>query len=91
MQPYQEADGTSGIEGYETGEDYIRVRFRDGTEYVYTHESTGSDAVDRMKELAAADAGSTRSSTRTCGPATHGRNRSTSPRSSVGNRPSCTR
>ena len=52
MQPYQGADGTSGIDAYETGEDFIRVRFRDGTVYVYTHESTGQEAVDRMKALA---------------------------------------
>ena len=42
MQPYQGAEGTSGIEAYETGDDYIRVRFHDGTVYVYTHERTSA-------------------------------------------------
>jgi hypothetical protein len=52
MQPYRDLSGTSGVQSYEYGDDWIRVRFRLGDAYVYDYASTGLHHVERMKELA---------------------------------------
>ncbi|MDO9557186.1 MAG: hypothetical protein Q7J82_06355 [Coriobacteriia bacterium] len=37
---------------YEVGPDYIRVRFSDGSVYLYTYASAGESNIERMKQLA---------------------------------------
>ena len=57
MERYQDLSGTSGIESYEVGDDWIKVRFRGGYAYTYNHASAGVDHVERMKALARAGRG----------------------------------
>lgn len=54
MQPYANTNGDSGIVSYQSGADYINVKFRGGrwTMYVYTYVSAGSSAIETMKNLA---------------------------------------
>lgn len=51
-QQYADPDGDSSVDAYQNGPDYIRVRFSDGSEYLYTYNSAGADDVERMKQLA---------------------------------------
>lgn len=51
-QEYADPDGDSSVDAYEIGEDYIRVRFSDGSVYLYTYASAGAPHIERMKELA---------------------------------------
>jgi hypothetical protein len=53
MQAYKNIDGDSGVIAYEGGSDFIRVKFKDGTIYVYTHTSAGAHNITQMKTLAA--------------------------------------
>jgi hypothetical protein len=57
MIPYADEGGDSGVAGYETGDYWIRVRFKDDSVYFYTNDSAGSENVERMKALAAAGEG----------------------------------
>jgi hypothetical protein len=57
MEPYGNRQGDSGIVAYEAGADFIRVQFRSGEVYLYTHRSAGLENVERMKWLAAAGRG----------------------------------
>ena len=52
MQPYTDPDHDSGISAYEIGDDYIKVKFKDGMIYLYTYSSAGSGNVEQMKRLA---------------------------------------
>ncbi|MBN2414063.1 hypothetical protein JXQ31_20480 [candidate division KSB1 bacterium] len=52
MEHYKNLDGNSGIEAYEEGTDFIRVQFLDGSIYLYTYDSTGSQNIEHMKQLA---------------------------------------
>ena len=52
MKPYENLSGNSGVEAYELGPDFIRVRFRSGGTYLYTYENVGEENVEKMKELA---------------------------------------
>lgn len=52
MQRYKNIEGHSGVLAYETGTDYIKVRFTSGDNYLYTNEVTGSSKVQIMKRLA---------------------------------------
>lgn len=52
MIPYKDLDGDSGVAAYEYGEDYIKVQFKGGATYTYTHNSAGSTHVENMKQLA---------------------------------------
>lgn len=52
MNPYKDIDGDSGVEAYEIGEDFIRVRFSKGGVYLYTYASAGAGNVEEMKRLA---------------------------------------
>lgn len=52
MKRYKNLSGDTGIEAYETGPDFIRIRFEDGGVYLYTNASTGQDNVAEMKALA---------------------------------------
>ena len=52
MTPYGNLGGNSGIEAYEIGPDFIRVQFADGSVYLYTYASAGSQNIEHMKQLA---------------------------------------
>jgi hypothetical protein len=52
MNPYRDINGDSGVNGYESGEDFIRVQFKGGSIYLYTYESAGAEAIEQMKRLA---------------------------------------
>lgn len=52
MQPYRNLAGDSGVVAYETGADFIRVRFIGGDTYLYTYRSAGARNVEQMKLLA---------------------------------------
>lgn len=57
MQQYANRGGNSGIQAYELGADYIRVRFSDGSVYLYTNASAGSQNIEIMKGLASSGQG----------------------------------
>jgi len=52
MEPYKNRGGDSNVVAYEVATDSIKVQFRDGSVYLYTYQSTGQDAIERMKALA---------------------------------------
>jgi len=52
MEHYRNLGGYSGVAAYEIGDDYIKVRFLDGSIYLYNHQSTGRDDIEHMKKLA---------------------------------------
>ena len=52
MKRYKNLSGGSGIVAYESGPDFIRVRFSSGSVYLYTYESADPDDIEQMKELA---------------------------------------
>jgi hypothetical protein len=52
MHRYKNLAGNSGVQGYEIGLDCVRVEFRNGCIYTYTHESAGELNVRLMKALA---------------------------------------
>jgi hypothetical protein len=52
MKRYKKLSGDTGIDAYEAGRDFIRIRFEDGGVYLYTDESTGADNIAEMKALA---------------------------------------
>ncbi|NML33618.1 hypothetical protein [Paraburkholderia antibiotica] len=52
MQRYRNLSGDSGVDAYEPGDDFIKVRFRQGVVYWYTAASVGAAHVDVMKRLA---------------------------------------
>ena len=52
MKVYRDIGGDSGVYGYEYGEDWIKVQFKDGAVYEYTNTSAGKGNIDTMKRLA---------------------------------------
>jgi hypothetical protein len=52
MQPYLDLNHDSGISAYESGEDFIRVWFKDGAGYEYSSLSAGMQNIIAMNELA---------------------------------------
>lgn len=52
MEVYKDIDGDSGVSAYEIGEDFIRVRFKTGAQYLYTYQSAGRHKIEEMKRLA---------------------------------------
>jgi hypothetical protein len=53
MKPYKNRNGNSGITHYETGKDFIRIRFTGSPRiYMYTNTITGSIHIRKMKALA---------------------------------------
>lgn len=52
MKTYRDYDNDSNIMGYEYGEDWIRVYFKDNSEYEYTGSSCTQYAINQMKLLA---------------------------------------
>ncbi len=57
MEKYENKGGNSGVDVYECGTDFIRVRFNDGGQYLYTNDSAGIDEIQKMQELARAGQG----------------------------------
>lgn len=52
MQAYEDTAHASGVSAYETGDDFIVVRFKSGEVYVYDYRSAGRVVVEKMKRLA---------------------------------------
>jgi hypothetical protein len=57
MQWYKNLSGDSGVEGFETRKDSIKIRFRGGAVYLYTYKSAGKNKIEKMKRLALAGKG----------------------------------
>ncbi len=57
MEEYKNLRGESGVTAYEIGDDFIKVQFHDGAIYLYTYQSAGREAIERMKNLAIAGEG----------------------------------
>ncbi|HTJ29298.1 MAG TPA: hypothetical protein VL346_02275, partial [Acidobacteriaceae bacterium] len=49
---YRNPSGTSGILGYETGPDFIRLWWDEEKPFTYTYESVGREHIEAMKRLA---------------------------------------
>jgi hypothetical protein len=52
MKPYRDKRGKSGVSAYETGPDFIIVRFKSGDTYLYGASRPGPYDVAMMKQLA---------------------------------------
>lgn len=52
MQRYQSSNTNSGIIAFDILPDGISIKFRDGSVYLYTSESTGSKHIAQMEKLA---------------------------------------
>ena len=52
MEKYLNLGGDSGVRFYEIGEDFIRVKFSDGSIYEYTEDSCGKYNLNEMIRLA---------------------------------------
>jgi predicted transcriptional regulator len=52
MQKYKTTDHNTGVIAFESGKDSITLKFRDGSEYLYTNKSAGPAAIAEMKTLA---------------------------------------
>ena len=52
MERYKNLRGDSGVVAYENGPDFIKVQFGDGSAYLYTYASAGTQNVEHMKQLA---------------------------------------
>jgi hypothetical protein len=57
MRRYRNLDGASGVRAYQLLDDAIAVRFANGVTYLYDDATTGRDAVQHMRRLAAAGRG----------------------------------
>ncbi|TXC88046.1 hypothetical protein [Paraburkholderia azotifigens] len=57
MKRYRNLSGSSGVVAYETTDDGITVKFRDGYFYLYNHATPGEQEVEEMKWLAVAGRG----------------------------------
>jgi len=58
MQRYK-STVNSGVLAYEIGDDRIKIKFLDGTIYLYTYQSAGTENIEQMKTLANAGRGLT--------------------------------
>lgn len=52
MERYRNLGRDSGVAAYESGTDFIRVQFNDGSIYRYTCSSAGAGNIEHMKQLA---------------------------------------
>ncbi|HCC06182.1 TPA: hypothetical protein DEP94_02410 [Candidatus Nomurabacteria bacterium] len=52
MKTYTDGDNDSNIMGYDYGESWIRVYFKDNSEYEYAGGEVGQYVIDQMKYLA---------------------------------------
>jgi hypothetical protein len=53
MKAYRDVKHTSNVSGYGAGKTWIIVQFKDGSMYLYTNKSCGTDQVREMKRLGA--------------------------------------
>ncbi len=54
---YKNLGGDSGVYSYEIGDSWIRIKFSDGSVYLYTSSKPGVSEVNKMKQLAEAGQG----------------------------------
>lgn len=52
MYTYKDVGGNSGITAYDSGVDWFMIRFKDGSLYLYTKQSTTPERIEYMRELA---------------------------------------
>jgi hypothetical protein len=52
MKSYENVGGSSAIVAFEIGDDSIKVKFMDGSVYLFTYQSAGSANVEQMKKYA---------------------------------------
>lgn len=52
METYKNLGGNSGISSYAFENDFIKIKFKDGSVYLYTYASTGMENVEQMKKFA---------------------------------------
>jgi hypothetical protein len=52
MQSYKNQGRDTGVIAYQISDEGIYVEFRDNSVYLYTAESTGVAAIEKMKDLA---------------------------------------
>jgi len=52
MERYKNLSGDSGVLAYELRDDGIKVQFTEGTTYLYTIKSAGTENIETMKRLA---------------------------------------
>jgi hypothetical protein len=52
MQSYKNQGRDTGVIAYQISDEGIYVEFRDSSVYLYTAESTGVAAIEKMKDLA---------------------------------------
>ncbi|MCC2643066.1 MAG: hypothetical protein K0S45_3479 [Nitrospira sp.] len=52
MKRYKNLSRNSGVVAYQTGPDFVKVQFSEGTVYVYDYASAGSHNIEHMKRLA---------------------------------------
>jgi hypothetical protein len=52
MEQYRNLSGKSGVQEYELGSDFIKVKFKKGGTYLYTYKSASQIKVEKMKILA---------------------------------------
>jgi hypothetical protein len=52
MERYRNLSGDSGVDAYEIGDDFVKVRFRPGVVYWYTEASVGAQHLGALKRLA---------------------------------------
>jgi hypothetical protein len=59
VKPYKNTNRNAGIIAYETGDDFIKIKFNDGKIYLYNNESPGKLHVKQMKLFAQKGSGLT--------------------------------
>ena len=52
MEIYRNVSGDSGVDQYEIGDNFIKVQFSTGAQYLYTYSSAGMSNIEHMKKLA---------------------------------------
>jgi hypothetical protein len=52
MKHYTDRDNNSNVMGYDYGDDWIVVYFKDNSKYTYTSNSAGMSILKRMQHLA---------------------------------------
>ena len=57
MEEYANRNGKSSVTGYEIGNGFIKVIFKDGSSYKYTASSVGRQTVNQMIDLAKSGSG----------------------------------
>ncbi len=58
MKKYKNLQGNSGVSAFDTGPDYIRIKFQNSSDiYTYSYNSAGIKHVEQMKILAHKGAG----------------------------------